>query len=74
MQTRRSHAHPQGAGGEDGAMRWLLRLLFIKLLGKRALPILAILGLIQAWRGGRTRDVEALDPRTGRVRTRQDSW
>ncbi|HKH96187.1 MAG TPA: hypothetical protein VKA39_06680 [Beijerinckiaceae bacterium] len=55
-------------------MRWLLRLLFIKLLGKRALPILALLGLIQAWRGGRTRDVEAVDPRTGRVRTRQDSW
>jgi hypothetical protein len=55
-------------------MRWLLRLVFIRLLGRRAVPILALLGLIQAWRGGRTRDVEAVDPKTGRVRTRQDGW
>lgn len=51
-------------------MKWLLRLLFLRLLGPRAVPILALLGLIRAVRGARTKDVESVDPRTGRVRFR----
>jgi hypothetical protein len=51
-------------------MRWLIRLLFLRLLGRRAIPILAFFGLIQALRGARARDVESVDPETGRVRVR----
>jgi len=56
-------------------MRWLLRLLFIRLLGRRAVPILAALGFLGAIRRARSRDVEAVDPATGRVRMRgEKSW
>ena len=41
-------------------MKWLLRLVFLRLLGPRALPILALLGLIRTLRGER--------PGTGRDR------
>jgi len=49
-------------------MKWLLRIVFIRLLGKRAVPILALLGVIGAIRGLRSRDVAEVDPRTGKVR------
>jgi hypothetical protein len=56
-------------------MRWLLRLLFIRLLGRRAVPVLAVLGLIGALRRARTSDVGAVDPATGRVRMRGErTW
>ena len=51
-------------------MRWLLRLVFLRILGRRAIPILALLGLVRAVQGMRTRDVESVDPATGRVRLR----
>lgn len=51
-------------------MQWLLRLIFLRLLGRRAVPILAVLGLIRTVRGMRARDVESVDPETGRVRLR----
>ena len=47
---------------------WLLRIVFIRMLGKRAVPILAILGVLGALRRARSQDVEAVDPRTGRVK------
>jgi hypothetical protein len=53
-------------------MKWLLRLVFLRILGPRAVPILALLGLIQAVRGLRNKDVESVDPRTGRVRLKGD--
>jgi hypothetical protein len=56
--------------GDHAAMKWLIRLLFLRLLGRRAVPILALVGLVQAARGTRARDVEEVDPKTGRVRTR----
>jgi hypothetical protein len=59
--------------GHDPGMKWLIRLLFLRLLGRRAVPILALVGLVQAARGTRARDVEDVDPKTGRVRTRSRS-
>jgi hypothetical protein len=47
---------------------WVLRIVFIRMLGKRAVPILAILGVLGALRRARSQDVEAVDPRTGRVK------
>lgn len=52
------------------ALKWLIRIVFIRMLGRRAVPILAVLGVLGAIRGTRTRDVEAVDPETGRVRLR----
>ena len=49
-------------------IKWLFRLLMLRVLGKRAVPVLAVLGLLGALRGARTRDVEAVDPNTGRVK------
>ena len=49
------------------AVTWLLRLVFIRMLGRRAVPILALLGVLGAIRSARTRDV-AVDPTAGRVR------
>jgi hypothetical protein len=54
-------------------MKWLLRLLFIRILGRRAVPILALLGLIRAVRGIRAKDVESVDAKTGVVRLRSGS-
>jgi hypothetical protein len=48
--------------------RWLFRLLLLRVLGKRAVPVLAVLGLLGALRAARTRDVEAVDPETGRIK------
>jgi hypothetical protein len=50
------------------AVKWLLRLGLIRVLGKRAVPVLAVLGFLGALRGARARDVEAVDPETGRVK------
>ena len=49
-------------------MIWFLRLVFIRLLGRRAVAILAVLGLISALRGSRTPDAPDMDTATGRVR------
>ena len=49
-------------------MIWLLRVLFLRLLGRRAVAILAVLGLISALRGARTPDDADIDPATGRLR------
>ena len=54
------------------ALTWLVRIVFVRMLGRRAVPILALLGVLGAIRGARTRDVEAVDPQTGRVRLRGD--
>lgn len=51
-------------------MKWLLRLVFIRLLGRRAVPVLAVLGVLGAIRNLRTRDVEQVDKETGRVKLR----
>jgi hypothetical protein len=68
MPSRGPRAIPKRGKRHDGAMKWLLRLVFLRILGPRAVPILALLGLIQAVRGMRNKDVESVDPRTGRVR------
>ena len=49
-------------------IKWLFRLFLLRVLGKRAVPLLAVLGLLGALRSARTRDVEAVDPETGRVK------
>jgi hypothetical protein len=49
-------------------IKWLFRLLLIRVLGKRAVPVLALLGVLGALRSVRTRDVEAVDPQSGRVK------
>ena len=49
-------------------MIWLLRLLFIRLLGRRAVAVLAVLGAIAAIRGARANEAADVDPATGRVR------
>ncbi|HEX5826714.1 MAG TPA: hypothetical protein VFY23_04280 [Candidatus Limnocylindrales bacterium] len=54
-------------------LKWLLRLVFIRLLGRRAVPILALLGLVTAIRGSRRQAVDGVDPRTGRVHVRGES-
>jgi hypothetical protein len=54
-------------------LKWLLRLVFIRLLGRRAVPVLALLGLVTAIRGSRRQAVDAVDPRTGRVHLRGES-
>jgi len=48
-------------------MNWLLRILLIRILGKRAVPILGLLGIVAALRGMRARDVADVDPQSGRV-------
>ena len=56
-------------------MTWLLRLLFIRLLGKRAVAILGLLGIVSALRGVRARDVADVDKEAGRVRLKgEDTW
>ena len=56
-------------------MTWLIRLLLIRLLGKRAVPILGLLGIVAALRGMRARDVADVDRETGRVRLKGDrTW
>ena len=57
----------------DTGMIWLLRLVFIRLLGRRAVAILAVLGVITAIRGSRRQDIDAIDPRTGRVHVAGES-
>jgi hypothetical protein len=49
-------------------IKWLFRLVLLRILGKRAVTVLAVLGLLGALRGARARDVEDVDPQTGRVR------
>jgi hypothetical protein len=49
-------------------IKWLFRLLLIRVLGKRAVPVLGLLGVLGALRSVRTRDVEAVDPQSGRVK------
>jgi hypothetical protein len=48
-------------------MKWLLRLVFLRLLGGRAAAILVLFGLIRAIRGARAEDVDRADPRSGRT-------
>jgi len=52
------------------ALKWLLRLVFIRMLGRRAVPILALLGILGAIRGARSRNAADVDPATGRVQMR----
>jgi hypothetical protein len=47
-------------------MKWLLRLLFIRLLGKRALAVLSVMGIIAAVRSTRAEQDRSIDPRVGR--------
>jgi hypothetical protein len=42
---------------------WLLKLVFLRLLGARAASVLMLLGLIQAWRGSRNRPPAPLGAR-----------
>lgn len=51
-----------------GAIKWIVRVVFIRLLGRRAVPFLAVLGVLGAIRRARTNDVQAVDPKTGRVK------
>ena len=53
-----------------GALKWIIRMLFIRSLGARAVPILAVIGLLGRVRRARTSDVQAVDPKTGRVKLR----
>ena len=54
---------------------WLFRLLLLRVLGKRAVTVLAVLGLLGALRAARSQDVEAVDPDTGRVKLKGErTW
>lgn len=55
------------------AIKWLLRVVFIRMLGRRAVPVLAVLGVLGALRGRRSKDVAEVDPKTGRVRMKGES-
>ncbi len=69
----------QHGGAEDrtkevidlvGAVKRIIRVLFIRSLGACAVPILAVIGLLGRIRRARTSDVQAVDPKTGRVKLR----